>query len=156
MFASATPHQPRMFPSQRITACVRQRRYRLLFEEHEERIFMIIVWHVGSARLAFRRGNGAEGSLSAVECAAPVPEEFAGAAVQRTGRPILVAFESGQSAGHRPVDFAVILVETLGIVGHPVENDELGHWYLLCRSVKLSGNSDSIPRIFNSVRATQA
>jgi hypothetical protein len=29
------------------------------------------------------------------------------------------------------VDFAVILVETLGIVGHPVENDELGHWYLL-------------------------
>jgi hypothetical protein len=54
--------------------------------------------------------------LSAVECAAPVPEEFAGAAVQRTGRPILVAFKSGQFAGHRPVDFAVILVETLGIV----------------------------------------
>ena len=26
------------------------------------------------------------------------------------------------------------------IVGHPVENDELGHWYLLCRSVKLSDN----------------
>src|ERR1700732_2501828 len=101
---------------------------------------MIVVWHVGSARLAFRRGNGIDGSLSAVECAAPVPEEFAGAAVQRTGRPILVAFKSGQFAGYRPVDFAVILVETLGIVGHPVENDELGHWYLLWRSVKLSDN----------------
>src|ERR1700738_3354705 len=92
---------------------------------------MIVVWHVGSARLAFRRGNGIEGSLSAVECAAPVPEEFAGAAVQRTGRPILIVFKSGQLAGHRPVDFAVILLEMLGIVGHPVENDELGHWYLL-------------------------
>ena len=99
---------------------------------------MIVVWHVGSARLAFRRGNGIEGSLSAVECAAPVPEEFAGAAVQRTGRPILVAFKSGQFAGHRPVDFAVILVETLGIVGHPVENDELGHWYLLLTSLAFS------------------
>ena len=38
--------------------------YRLLFEEHEERIIMIVVWHVGSARLALRRGNGIEGSLS--------------------------------------------------------------------------------------------
>src|ERR1700719_854571 len=85
---------------------------------------MIVVWHVGSARLAFRRGNGIEGSLSAVECAAPVPEEFAGATVQRTGRPILVAFKSGQFADYRPVDFAVIFIETLGIVGHPVENDD--------------------------------
>src|ERR1700730_9904225 len=98
----------------------------------------IVVCHVGSARLAFRRGNGIEGSLSAVECAAPVPEEFAGAAVQRTGRPILVAFKSGQFAGHRPVDFAVILVETRGIVGHPVENDELGHGYLLLTSLAFS------------------
>src|ERR1700726_4512629 len=105
--------------------------YRLLFEEHEKRIIMIIVWHVGSARQAFRRRHGIEGSLTAVESARPVPEEFAGAAVQRTGRPILVAFKSGQFASHRPVDFAVILLETLGIVGHPVENDELGHWYLL-------------------------
>src|SRR4029077_17338341 len=78
---------------------------------------MIVVCHVGSARLAFRRGNGIEGSLSAVECAAPVPEEFAGAAVQRTRRPILVAFKSGQFAGHRPVE-----------------------WYLLWRSVKLRPN----------------
>src|ERR1700722_16156323 len=38
------------------------------------------------------------------------------------------------------MDFAVILVETLGIVGHPVENDELGHWYLLWSSVKLGDN----------------
>src|SRR5260221_2014016 len=98
---------------------------------------MIIVWHVGSARQAFRRRHGIEGSLTAVECAGPVPEEFAGAAVQRTDTPILIAFNSGQFAGHRPMDFAVILVETLGIVGHPVENDELGHWYLLWRSVKL-------------------
>src|ERR1700720_852009 len=105
--------------------------YRLLFEEHEKRIIMIIVWHVGSARQAFRRGHGIEGSLSAVECAGPVPEEFAGAAVQRTDTPILIAFNSGQFAGHRPMDFAVILVETLGIFGHPIENDELGHWYLL-------------------------
>ena len=78
---------------------------------------MIVVRHVGSARLAFRRGNGIEGSLSAVECAAPVPEEFAEAAVQRTGKPIRVAFKSGQFAGYRPVDFAVILIETIGIVG---------------------------------------
>src|SRR5580704_2703409 len=55
------------------------------------------------------------------------------AAVQRTGMPILVAFKSGQFAGYRPVDFAVIFLETLGIVGHPVENYELGHWYVLCR-----------------------
>src|SRR5258708_21523069 len=101
---------------------------------------MIIVWHIGSARQAFRRRHGIEGSLTAVECAGPVPEEFAGAAVQRTDTPILIAFNSGQFAGHRPMDFAVILVETLGIVGHPVENDELGHWYLLWRSVKLSDN----------------
>jgi len=53
---------------------------------------MIIVWHVGSARLAFRRRHGIEGSLTAVESARPVPEEFAGAPVQRTGRPILVTF----------------------------------------------------------------
>src|SRR5260370_7608651 len=71
-----------------------------------------------------------EVSLTAVECAGPVPEEFAGAAVQRTETPILIAFNSGQFAGHRPMDFAVILVETLGIFGHPIENDELGHWYL--------------------------
>src|SRR3984893_12072947 len=115
----------------------RQREYRLLFEEHEERIIVIIVWHVGSARQAFRRRHGIERSLTAVECAGPVPEEFAGAAVQRTDTPILIALDSGQFAGHRPMDFAVILVETLGIVGHPVENDELGHWYLLWRSVKL-------------------
>src|SRR5258708_12027930 len=101
---------------------------------------MIIVWHIGSARQAFRRRHGIEGSLTAVECAGPVPEEFAGAAVQRTDTPILIAFNSGQFAGHRPMDFAVILVETLGIVGHPVENDELSHWYLLWRSVKLSDN----------------
>jgi NADPH:quinone reductase-like Zn-dependent oxidoreductase len=113
---------------------------RLHFEEHEERITMIIVWHVGSARHAFWRRHGVEGSLTAVECAGPVPEEFAGAAVQRTGRPILAAFESGQFAGHRPVDFAVILVEMLGIVRRLVENDELGHWYLLWCSVKLSNN----------------
>jgi hypothetical protein len=29
------------------------------------------------------------------------------------------------------MDFAVIVVETLGIFGHPIENDELGDWYLL-------------------------
>ena len=49
-------------------------------------------------------------------------------AIQRMGRPILVGFKSGQFAGHRPVDFTVILVEKLGIVRHPIENDELGHW----------------------------
>jgi hypothetical protein len=38
-----------------------------LFEEHEERNVMIVVWHVGGACLAFRRGKGLEGSLSAVE-----------------------------------------------------------------------------------------
>src|SRR5260370_16719669 len=92
---------------------------------------MIIVWHVGSARQAFRRRYSIEGSLTAVECAGRVPEEFAGAAVQRTDTPILIAFNPGQFAGHRPMDFAVILVETLGIFGHPIENDELGHWYLL-------------------------
>src|SRR5580692_12233537 len=114
--------------------------YRLLFEEHEEGNIVIVVRHVGIARLAFRRGQGIEGSLSAVEIAGPVPEEFSGAAVQPTDRPILVAFKSGQFAGHRPVDFAVIFVEMLGIVGRLVENDELGHWYLLWRSVKLSNN----------------
>src|SRR6266481_3616344 len=103
----------------------------LIFEEHEERIIMIIVWHVGSARQAFRRRHGIEGSLTAVKCAGPVPEELAGAAVQRTDTPILITFNSGQFAGHRPMDFAVILVETLGIFGHPIENDELRHWYLL-------------------------
>ena len=56
-----------------------KRQYRQLFDEQEERIIMIVVRHVGSARLAFRRCDGIEGSLSAVECAAPVPEEFAGA-----------------------------------------------------------------------------
>src|SRR5580700_9479752 len=103
----------------------------LIFEEHEERIITIIVWHVGSACQAFRRHHGIEGSLTAVECAGPVPEEFAGAAVQRTETPILIAFNSGQFAGHRLMDFAVILVETIGIFGHPIENDELGHWHLL-------------------------
>jgi len=103
----------------------------LLFEEHEERNIVIVVRHVGSARLAFRRGHGIHGSLSAVECAGPVPEEFAGAAVHRTDRPIAVAFNSGQFGGHRPVDFAVVLLEMLGIVGCLVENDELDHWYLL-------------------------
>ena len=92
---------------------------------------MIIVWHVGSARLAFRRGHGIDSSLSVVECAAPLPEEFASAAIRRTDGPILVAFKSGQFAGHRPVDFAVVLLETLGIIGCLVENDELDHWYLL-------------------------
>jgi hypothetical protein len=29
------------------------------------------------------------------------------------------------------MDFAVIRVETFGIFGHLIENDELGHWYLL-------------------------
>src|ERR1700758_3733294 len=105
--------------------------YRLLFEEHEERIITIIVWHVGSAREAFRRRHGIEGSLTAVERAGPVPEEFAGAAVQRTDTPIHIAFNSGQFAGHRPMDFAVILDETLGIFGHPIENDKFGHWHLL-------------------------
>src|SRR5580693_6068258 len=105
--------------------------YRLLFEEHEERNIVIVVRHVGSARLAFRRGHGIDGSLSAVECAGPVPEEFAGAAVHRSDGPIAVAFNSGQFGGHRPVDFAVILLEMLGIVGRLVENDELDHWYLL-------------------------
>jgi hypothetical protein len=74
------------------------RSWHRLFDDHEERNIMIVVWHVGSARLAFRRGNGIEGSLGAVECAAPAPEKFAGAAVQRvqrTGRPIFVAFKSG-------------------------------------------------------------
>ena len=52
---------------------------------------MIVVWHVGSARLAFRRGNGIEGSMSAVECAAPVPEEFAGASAPRVLRRLRVA-----------------------------------------------------------------
>src|SRR5580704_19779578 len=101
--------------------------YRLLFEEHEEGNIVIVVRHVGSARLAFRRGQGIEGSLSAVEIAGPVPEEFAGAAVQPTDRSILVAFKSGQFAGHRPMDFAVILLEMLGIFGRLVENDELNH-----------------------------
>jgi hypothetical protein len=75
---------------------------------------VIVVRHVGGARLAFRRGHGIDGSLSAVECAAPVPEEFAGAAVRRTDGPILVAFKSGQFAGYRPVDFAVVLLERSG------------------------------------------
>jgi hypothetical protein len=57
-----------------------------VFEEHEERNIVIVVRHVGIARLAFRRGQGIEGSLSAVKIAGPVPEEFAGAAVSpRTG-----------------------------------------------------------------------
>src|SRR5580704_11440765 len=133
----------------------RQRQYRLLFEEHEERIIMIIVWHVSSARQAFRRRHGIEGSPTAVEYAGPVPEVFAGAAVQRTGRPILVAFKSGQFAGHRPMDFAVILVETLGIVGLPVENDELGHWYLLWRSVKLTDNRIDKPQSNRMVERTR-
>ena len=63
---------------------------------------MIVAWHVGSARLAFRRGNGIEGSLGAVECAAPAPEKFAGAAVQRTGMSIALktvdAFRSVSSS----------------------------------------------------------
>src|ERR1700735_3202766 len=105
--------------------------YRLLFEEHEERNIVIVVRHVGSPRLAFRRGYGIDGSLSAVECAGPVPEEFAGAAVHRSDGPIAVAFNSGQFGGHRPVDFAVVLLEMLGIVGCLVENDEVDHWYLL-------------------------
>src|ERR1700722_12892008 len=103
--------------------------YRLLFEEHEERNIVIVVGHVSSARLAFRRGHGIDGSLSAVECAGPVPEEFAAAAVNRTDRPIAIAFDSGQFGGHRPVDFAVVFLEMLGIVGCLVENDELYHWY---------------------------
>src|ERR1700739_915143 len=101
--------------------------YRLLFEEHQERNIGILLRHAASARLAFRRGHGIDGSLTAVECAGPVPEEFAGAAVHRTDRPITVAFNSGQFAGHRPVDFAVILLEMLGIFGRLVENDELDH-----------------------------
>jgi hypothetical protein len=38
------------------------------------------------------------------------------------------------------VDFAVVLLEMLGIVGFLVENDEFDHWYLLLvwRSDKLS------------------
>ena len=32
------------------------------FDSTQERNIMIVVWHVGSARLAFRRGNGTEGS----------------------------------------------------------------------------------------------
>src|SRR6202040_2755758 len=126
--------------------------YRLLFEEHEKRIIMIIVWHVGSARQAFRRGHGIEGSLSAVECAGPVPEEFAGVAVHRTDRPIAVAFNSGQFGSHRPVDFAVVLLEMLGIVGCLVENDELHHWFLLLvwRSDKLSDNRiDKLREVVN-------
>src|SRR5260221_13537937 len=99
----------------------------LIFEDHEERIIMIMFWHIGSARQAFRRRHGIEGSLTAVECAGPVPEEFAGAAVQRTDTPILIAFNSGQFAGHRPMDFAVILVETLVFVGHHVEDKYLGY-----------------------------
>ena len=60
--------------------------------------------------------------------------------------PILVAFKSGQFAGYRPVDFAVIFLETLGIVGHPVENYELGHWYVLYRfSADCSKNTTFVP-----------
>src|SRR5580700_6756577 len=114
----------------------------LLFEEHEERNIVIVVRHIGSARLAFRRGHGIDGSLSAVECAGPVPEEFAGASVHRTDRPIAVALNSGQFGRHRPVDFAVVLLEMLGIFGFLVENDEFDHWYLplFWRSDKLSDN----------------
>src|SRR5271155_4642902 len=101
--------------------------YHLLFEEQEEWNIVIVVRHVGIARLAFRRGHGIEGSLSAVECAGPVPEEFGSATVHGTDRPIVVAFDSGQFGGHRSVDFAVILLEMLGIVGCLVENDEFDH-----------------------------
>src|SRR5580700_3225224 len=92
---------------------------------------MIIVWHVGSAGQAFRRRHGIEGSLTAVECAGPIPEEFVGAAVQRMDMPILIACNSAQFAGHRTMDFSVIPLEMRRIFGHLVENDEFGHWYVL-------------------------
>src|ERR1700761_18799 len=116
----------------------------LLFEEHEERITVIVVRHVSSARLACRRCHGIDGSLSAVEYAGPIPEEFAGVAVAvyGTNRPIAVAFNSRQFGRHRPVNFAVVLLEMLGIVGCLIENDEFDHWYLLLvwRSDRLSHN----------------
>jgi len=36
------------------------------------------------------------------------------------------------------ISFVLKRGETLGIVGHPVENDELGHWYLLLTRLAFS------------------
>src|SRR5260370_35238700 len=95
-------------PTVSTSSCAFVKQYRLLFEEHEERIIMIIVWHVGSTRQAFWRRQGIEGSLTPAECTGPVPEEFAGAAVQGTGRPIVVTCTAGRLARQRPVAVACI------------------------------------------------